>query len=222
MLSKGAVQFITHTTENCSYADSARMALKGGCRWIQLRMKDAPEADVEQVAREVMPLCRACGAVFIIDDHVELACKIGADGVHVGKNDMPADEARKLMGRQYIIGGTANTANDIRRLARQGVDYIGCGPFRFTATKKNLAPTLGIRGYKEIVSETRRQGVNIPIVAIGGITLGDIPAIMSTGVSGIALSGGVLRAGNPVEEMKSIMKKILYYGQERKNHLSQL
>ena len=145
------LQFITHFTEKYSYLDSAMMALEGGCRWIQLRMKDATEEEVERTAGLILPECRRRGAVFIIDDHVEAAMKAGADGVHLGKNDMPVDKAREMSGSGFIIGGTANTFEDISRLAAQGADYIGCGPFRFTTTKKNLAPVLGLEGYRRLV-----------------------------------------------------------------------
>ena len=202
------LQFITHFTDKYSYLDSAMMALEGGCRWIQLRMKDADEAEIERTARQILPECRRRGAVFIIDDHVELVKRVGADGVHLGKNDMPVDEARRILGDEFIIGGTANTFEDIQRLAAQGADYIGCGPFRFTTTKKNLAPMLGIEGYENIVSLMKTHGINLPIVAIGGITYDDIPQVMATGVTGIALSGSVLRADNPVEEMKRMVNQL--------------
>ena len=202
------LQFITHFTEKYSYADSAMIALEGGCRWIQLRMKDADEAEIERVARLILPECRRRGAVFVIDDHVELALRVGVDGVHLGKNDMPVSEARRLAGADFVIGGTANTFEDVQKLAAQGADYIGCGPFRFTTTKKKLAPMLGIEGYKRILSQMKGCGITLPLVAIGGITCGDIPQLMAAGVSGIALSGSVLRAENPVEEMKKVVEKL--------------
>lgn len=202
------LQFITHFTDKYSYYDSAMMALEGGCRWIQLRMKDADEPEIERVVRLILPECRRRGAVFVIDDHVELALRVGADGVHLGKNDMPVDEARRLAGDGFIIGGTANTFEDVQRLAAQGADYIGCGPFRFTTTKKNLAPMLGLEGYKRILSQMKECGMGLPLVAIGGITSDDIPQLMAAGVSGIALSGSVLRAEQPVEEMRRVVEKL--------------
>lgn len=205
---KYRLQFITHFTERYTYADSAMMALEGGCRWIQLRMKDAGEDEIERVARLILPECRRRDAVFVIDDHVELALRVGADGVHLGKNDMPVDEARRLAGGNFVIGGTANTFEDVQRLAAQGADYIGCGPFRFTTTKKNLAPMLGIEGYKDILALMKEHGITLPLVAIGGITCGDIPRLMAAGVSGIALSGSVLRAGQPVEEMRKVVNEL--------------
>ncbi|MCI5743097.1 thiamine phosphate synthase [Phocaeicola faecicola] len=199
------LQFITHFTEKYSYFDAAHLALEGGCRWIQLRMKEAPEAEVEAEAIRVRDLCRKYGATFIIDDHVALAKKVQADGVHLGKNDMPIEEARRILGDAFIIGGTANTFEDVKRHWQAGANYIGCGPFRFTTTKKNLSPILGLEGYRQILQQMKAAGITLPVVAIGGITYEDIPDILQTGVSGIALSGSILRAENPVEEVRRIL-----------------
>ena len=198
------VQFITHYTDRYTYLDSVRIALEGGCRWIQLRMKEASSEEIIPIAQEAMAMCRKYGATFIIDDHVELVKRLGADGVHLGKNDMPISEARRILGKDFIIGGTANTFEDVRMHAEAGADYIGCGPFRFTTTKKNLSPVLGLEGYTDIVSKMKVEGINLPIVAIGGITKEDIPSLMKTGINGIALSGSILRAENPIEETKEI------------------
>ncbi len=199
------VQFITHYTDRYSYLDSARLALEGGCRWIQLRMKDHPLDEVEAIGREVQALCKHYGAIFIIDDHVELAQKLHADGVHLGLKDMPVAEARQVLGEEFLIGGTANTFEDIVRHWQGGADYIGCGPFRHTDTKKNLSPLLGLEGYARLMKQMQEAGIPLPVVAIGGITRADIPGIMETGVRGIALSGTVLRADDPVQEMHEIL-----------------
>lgn len=201
-------QYISHYTPSIEYVDGIRMALEGGCKWVQLRMKDVPEEEVLACAKEALPLCRQHGAKFILDDHVELVETAGADGVHLGKNDMPVDEARKILGPDKIIGGTANTIDDIIRLHRQGADYIGCGPFRFTTTKKKLSPVLGLEGYRDIVLKMREKGIDLPIVAIGGITVDDIPAIMGTGVTGIALSGAILNAEDPKSMTESILETL--------------
>ena len=198
------LQFITHFTDTYSYYDSARLALEGGCRWIQLRMKDASDEEVEKEAVRVQALCKSYGATFLLDDCVELVKKLHVDGVHLGKNDMPIAEARSILGKDYIIGGTANTFEDVKAHYEAGADYIGCGPFRFTTTKKNLSPILGLEGYANIVRQMHEHDIHLPIVAIGGITLEDIPDIMKTGVTGIALSGTILRAQDPVEETRKI------------------
>lgn len=202
------IQFITHSNKRYGYVDGARLALEGGCRWVQLRMKEATEAEFMDAAAEIGRLCKEHGATFVLDDHVEWVEKTGADGVHLGKNDMPIDEARKILGDDKIIGGTANTFEDVERLYRHGANYIGCGPFRFTTTKKNLSPVLGLEGYQHIVDQMKSHGINLPIVAIGGILESDIKSILATGVSGIAVSGGILNAENPAEEMQRFLKHL--------------
>lgn len=203
------VQFITHFTEHISYLDSVRIALEGGCRWIQLRMKHASDEEFRRTAEEAVRMCRDYpGVTLIFDDRTQQAKEYGADGVHLGLTDMPVAEARKILPEgQYIIGGTANTLNDIRLHASSGADYIGCGPFRFTTTKDRdrLAPVLGLEGYRQIMDGMHRDGLHLPVVGIGGVTAEDMPALAETGLSGIALSGSILRAENPVAEMRRVM-----------------
>jgi thiamine-phosphate diphosphorylase len=139
---------------------------------------------------------------------IRIARELGADGVHLGKNDMPIREARQLLGPDFIIGGTANTFEDAKAHYEASADYIGCGPFRFTTTKKKLAPVLGLEGYRSIIHQIREARIDIPVVAIGGITKADIPAILQTGITGIALSGTVLRADDPIAEMNHIINII--------------
>ena len=202
------IQFISHYSERYSYLDSIQLALEGGCRWIQLRMKDATDNEVRPIAIKAQQLCRQYHSTFIIDDRVALVRELGADGVHLGKNDMPIREARQLLGPDFIIGGTANTFEDAKAHYEASADYIGCGPFRFTTTKKKLAPVLGLEGYRSIIHQIREARIDIPVVAIGGITKADIPAILQTGITGIALSGTVLRADDPIAEMNHIINII--------------
>lgn len=202
------LQFISHYTDRYTYLDSIRLALEGGCRWIQLRMKDATDEEVRPIALVAQRLCHEAGATFIIDDRVGLVRELHADGVHLGQNDMPIREARRLLGDGFIIGGTANTFEQVRTHYESSADYIGCGPFRFTTTKQKLAPVLGLDGYRTIISEMEEAHIHIPIVAIGGITEEDIPDILQTGVTGIALSGTVLRADDPVQKMKQLINTV--------------
>lgn len=202
------MQFITHRTDRHTISEGAEMALEGGCRWIQLRMKDASDDDIIAEGLRLRQLCRKYHATFIIDDHVELVDELEADGVHLGKNDMPVAAARKILGPMKIIGSTANTYEDIRNACAEGADYIGLGPFRFTQTKKNLSPILGIEGYRDITALRSRDGIVIPVVAIGGITDADIPDIMHTGVEGIALSSSILSAQDPRLQTAATLKSI--------------
>jgi thiamine-phosphate pyrophosphorylase len=203
--------FITHETERDGYLQGVEIALQGGCRMVQLRMKDAAPAEVEATGKEALRLCRRYGAQLFIDDHVEVCSRLGAAGVHLGKNDMPPSQARLLLGKGYLVGGTANTFEDILRLQAEGVDYIGLGPFRFTTTKKNLSPVLGLEGYRRITAQCRAAGVGLPVIAIGGITRADIPALLDAGVAGIALSSAILNADSPVDETRFITDEILFH-----------
>lgn len=204
------LQFITHYSKDYSYIDSVHIALEGGCRWVQLRMKDSDEILFEKTAIVVQQMCKKYGANFIIDDNVALVKKIEADGVHLGKNDMPITEARKLLGEGFIIGSTVNSFEDILYILKSGItpDYFGCGPFRYTSTKKNIAPILGYEGYLNINHKMFDNNIQIPLIAIGGIHKKDIPQLLKSGVSGIALSSSILNASNPINEMQKIVNMV--------------
>jgi thiamine-phosphate pyrophosphorylase len=186
----------------------AEQACKGGVDWIQLRVKNKSEDEWKLIAEETKKICRKYGTKLIVNDSVKLAKIIGADGVHLGKEDMPPDEARKLLGPNFIIGGTANTFDDIKRLALLKVDYIGLGPFRFTQTKKNLSPLLGLHGYTDLIKECAGQNITVPIIAIGGIQLSDVEDLIAGGVYGIAVSSAISDAVDVASAAKNFMDKI--------------
>ncbi len=192
------LQFITNESDRYSIAEEVQMALEGGCKWIQLRMKDASDEQVREVALELIPMCKENDAFLIIDDRVELVNDLRVSGVHLGKEDMDPLKARELLGPHAIIGITANTADDIIKYKGKDVDYVGLGPFRFTTTKKKLSPEIGIDGYRAIVDKVRAEGVELPIVAIGGITIEDVAPLMATGIQGIAVSGSIINAADPM------------------------
>ena len=200
-----SLQFITHTNERLDYYNSALKALEGGCQWIQLRMKNHTPDEVASVAERLVPICHDYGAVFIIDDHVEVCQRVGADGVHLGKNDMNPAEARDILGPKFIIGGTCNTFDDIVAV-KDSVDYVGVGPFRFTTTKEKLSPVLGLDGYRSIVWKCREKSINLPIVAIGGIKESDVVDILDAGPNGIAISGTIMNAEDPVAKTNELVR----------------
>lgn len=202
------LMFITHPSNRYSIAEEVQMVLEGGCKWIQLRIKDISDEEFRQTALEIIPLCKENEAFLVFDDRVELAMEMGVHGVHLGKNDMNPLQARETMGAEAIIGVTANTADDILRLKGWDVDYVGLGPFRYTTTKKNLSPLLGPDGYREVVNKVREADIPLPIVAIGGITLEDIPEIMATGVNGVAVSGSIINAPEPVKYTRQLIETL--------------
>lgn len=199
------LQFITHPVTDRSVGEETEEALAGGCRWVQLRHKNADTETLIREGRTVADLCREAGAIFIVDDRVDLVEPLGADGVHLGKNDMPVKEARKLLGPRKIIGATANSFEDITMAWVDGADYIGLGPFRFTTTKANLSPILGLAGYRDIMDKCRAAALQLPIVAIGGITADDTADMMKTGVDGIAISSEIINAPDPVGKTRVLI-----------------
>jgi thiamine-phosphate pyrophosphorylase len=159
------------------------------------------------MADSFVALCEKYKVYSIINDFPQLAKKVGADGVHLGKQDMSPAQARTLLGKDFIIGGTANTFEDVEALYEAGVDYIGLGPLRLTETKKNLSPVLGLDGYADILQSCQANSIRIPIIAIGGIVYEDLAALYDLGLHGVAVSSAIKGAKNPIAAVKQFMDK---------------
>jgi thiamine-phosphate diphosphorylase len=192
----GRLYFLTMDDAPIGAVQQVEAACRAGIRWIQLRMKQAPDEEVLEAARGARKICAAWDCALIINDRVAIAVESGANGVHLGKQDMAVSEARRRLGADKIIGGTANTIEDIREHWRQGADYIGLGPYRYTATKKNLSPILGLEGYQRIIGLMRRENIQLPVIAIGGIGMKDAAPLLEAGLHGIAFSGMLVYAGD--------------------------
>jgi thiamine-phosphate pyrophosphorylase len=208
MISK--LYYITQDVENASHVQLVEDACKAGVNWVQLRLKNKSYEDWKTIAEEALAICRKYNAKLIINDNVALVKEIGADGVHVGKQDMPVSKAREILGTDFIIGGTANTFEDVKLHAKSGADYIGLGPFRFTTTKDKLSPILGLEGYKAIVNRCKQENITVPIIAIGGITEEDVETLFTTGVYGVAVASAITHAENKKEMVKKFMKHLEY------------
>jgi thiamine-phosphate pyrophosphorylase len=202
------LQFITQGNIAQMHINQIEKALEGGCRWVQLRMKDFEEETILETAEKVRKITRNAGAKLIINDRVNVAKAVKADGVHLGKNDLSPLKARAILGNRFIIGATANTFGDIEKLSKQPVDYLGVGPFRFTDTKKNLSPVIGLEGYAKLVKQCREAKINIPMVAIGSVGSADVKDLLDTGMFGVAVSSAIAKAENSVEATRKVIKKI--------------
>jgi thiamine-phosphate pyrophosphorylase len=202
------LQYISQETEKLTHLQGIEKACKAGVKWIQLRVKDKNPEEILQLAKQAKTICDKYNAVLTINDHTHVAKEINSYGLHLGKDDMSVSEARKSINEAFIIGGTANTIEDIEMHSKAGANYVGVGPFRFTTTKKKLSPVLGLEGYKKIVDECNKRNIRIPLIAIGGIELNDITAIMQTGMFGVAVSGLIANAGNAEETVKQIFGSI--------------
>lgn len=183
-----------------------RKALDNGIKWVQVRWKDAPENELISLCEISKQLCSEYQSVCIINDYVQIAKEIDADGVHLGLDDCSVDEARLILGENKIIGGTANTFSDVIRRIKESCDYIGLGPLRFTTTKEKLSPVLGFEGYRKIIDGLREQSIDVPkIFAIGSVTLEDILPLQESGIYGVAVSGLITKQPAIINELKKIM-----------------
>ena len=189
-------QYITQEIPNTSHQELVESACNAGVKWVQLRMKNRPYDECLQIARESLAISRKFGATLIINDYFEIALTVGADGVHLGKEDMPVSEAKMKAPAGFIVGGTANTFEDIEKLVNEGASYVGCGPYRFTTTKEKLSPVLGLEGYQELLQRCKLKNITIPIVAIGGIKLTDVPMLIKAGIFGVAVASALSNAGD--------------------------
>jgi len=202
------LQYVSQGESGHVQLDNIRQALDAGCQWIQLRFKQASADDLIALAEQVKMYCEKYRACFIINDHPDIAREVDADGVHLGLNDMPIDHARTIVGEKKIIGGTANTLQDVFQRVNEKCDYVGVGPYRFTTTKDKLSPILGLIGYQNIMTSLEVHDIQTPIYAIGGIAIDDIDALLGCGVYGVAVSGMITQHENKVALLQILNQKL--------------
>lgn len=197
------LHYVSQSNASLSHLEAIENACKAGCKWVQLRMKNVSYQEYLDTAIAAKAICERHQALLTINDNPKVALASKAGGLHLGKEDMSPTEARKIVG-DIVIGGTANAWEDIVRLSKEPINYIGLGPFRYTSTKEKLSPILGLEGYKKLLKKMEENGIDIPVFAIGGIQLEDVEAIQSTGISGIAVSGLITNADDPTAICESI------------------
>ena len=200
MISK--LHYISQGATVKEHLENIQQACQAGAELVQLRLKNYSEKKILKAAEEAREITSHFQTRLIINDHYKIAKEVKADGVHLGKSDTCPTEARKHLFSWQIIGGTANTIQDCQSLLEKKVNYIGLGPFRFTNTKDNLSPILGIDGYLTIIEELKTE---TPIIAIGGIEMTDILDIMMTKVHGIAMSGTITRDFNLIPKINTFL-----------------
>ena len=201
----GKLCLITDTViqKKYSHLQIAQMAIKGGADIIQLRDKTLPTGKLIEVAKKIAELCRKHNVLFIVNDRVDVVMASGADGVHLGKEDIPVKDARKLLGSRKIIGGTAHSLKEAKLREKEGADYVGFGHIYPTKSKYKPEKAKGTKLLAEVVKR-----VKIPVIAIGGISLNNIDDVKDTNVHGIAVIGSVLYSSTPVRVLKEFKKKL--------------
>ncbi len=175
-----------------SEVEIVQAALAGGATAIQLRWKAGPLAEAVRAGRALRELCREAGALFVVNDRVDLALALEADGVHLGVEDLPLVEARRLAGDRLVIGFSPSTLEEALAAERAGADYLGVGPVYGTATKADAGPAVGIEHVRQIA-----VAVSIPVVGIGGITAGNARPVIEAGAAGVAVISAVVAADDP-------------------------
>jgi thiamine-phosphate pyrophosphorylase len=196
------LHYISQGQTHKEHLENIQKACTSGAELVQLRLKNVSENKVLKLAQQAREITSHFQTRLIINDYYKVAKEIKADGVHLGKTDICPLIARKELYTWQIIGGTANTLQDCQALINKEIDYIGLGPFKFTETKANLSPILGLEGYVAIIDALQTE---TPILGIGGVTLDDVTAILETGISGIAVSREVTQDFDRIKKFNQLL-----------------
>jgi thiamine-phosphate pyrophosphorylase len=190
------LQFITHDIEQHTHIEQAQIACEAGAKWIQYRCLTKTDDELLEDINVIAEICDDWGATLIVTDHIHLNGKADIQGFHI--EDMNADfkSLRTQLGEAITIGGSSNTVEGLLRIAAEGADYAGFGPFKVTTTKPNNAPLLGIEGYTKAMNILKEQNFDLPVLAVGGVTVDDIDDLLKTGIFGIAASSAINQAEN--------------------------
>jgi thiamine-phosphate pyrophosphorylase len=182
-----------------SHLELAELAIAGGADTIQLRQKIGSTRELIEAARQIQAVCTKAGVTFIVNDRVDVAIAAGANGVHLGRDDFPISLARKLLGENAIIGGSAGTIEEAQKCLLEGADYVGFGPVYETTSKDDAGPAAGLELLKQIA-----QTIPLPIVAIGGITKDNMTNVIKAGAHGIAVISAVCCQEDPREATRCL------------------
>ena len=188
-----------HCENAATFCSTIESAVQSGATMVQLREKTAGSRDFYELALQVMQITQRYKLPLIINDRLDIALAVGADGVHVGQEDLPVAVVRRLLGPDKIVGATAATVADALRAEAEGADYIGSGAVFPTVTKPGK-PVLPLTVLTQI-----KQAVKLPVVAIGGITTNNLVELKSTGVDGIAVVSAIMNSDDPAAATKEIL-----------------
>jgi thiamine-phosphate pyrophosphorylase len=170
----------------------AEAALEAGAPTLQVRLKSGTDGDRYRLAHAIAERCQAAAATCLINDRADLAVAVDADGVHVGADDLPVPVVRRIVGPGALVGGTARDPETARRLVGEGASYLGVGPTFATTSKTGLPDPIGVAGVRAVV-----DAVDVPVIAIAGITADTVEAVMATGAWGVAVIGAVVDSPDP-------------------------
>lgn len=203
------LHFITHDIPQSSHIEQAQVACEAGAKWIQYRCLSKADNELLVDINLISEICDDWGATLIVTDHIHLKGKADIQGFHIENMDADFIAIRQQIGEEYTLGGSSNTVENLIRLANEGADYAGFGPFKVTTTKPNNFPLLGLQGYSDAIRRLNTENIDLPILAVGGVTLSDISALLAAGIYGIAASSAINQAENMYEAYLDFYKAII-------------
>lgn len=199
----GRLHVLTDTRDGRDALAVVAAALSAGAPVVQVRSKGGTDRGLFDLAARVVELCRPSGALCLLDDRVDVALAVGADGTHLGAHDLPLDAARRLTGPEHVLGGTAREPVLAAELVAQGATYLGVGPAFSTATKDGLPDAIGPEGVRAVAS-----AVDVPVIAIGGITVQRVPELVAAGAHGVAVVAAVSEAADPAAATRALLQAL--------------
>jgi thiamine-phosphate pyrophosphorylase len=197
----GSLHVLTDPRGGPAALDTVAAAVAAGAPVVQVRMKGCTDRALHDFARSVVRICAAAGATCLVNDRVDVALAVGADGTHLGAEDLPVAAVRRIAGPGHLIGGTAREPERARRLVEEGADYLGVGPAYPTSSKSGLPDALGPAGIRAVAT-----AVEVPVIAIGGITADRIPDLLAAGAAGVAVIGAVSGASDPHAATRALLR----------------
>jgi thiamine-phosphate pyrophosphorylase len=203
------LHFITHDIDLLSHVEQAQIACEAGAKWIQYRCLTKSDDELLQDINAIAEICDDWGATLIVTDHIHLNGKADIQGFHIEDMDADFTVLRAQLGEAVTIGGSANTVIGLERLYEEGADYAGFGPFSTTTTKPNDYAMLGVEGYAMAMQILKEKAIDLPVLAVGGVTLQDIDALMGTGIFGIAASAAINQADHMRDAYLEFYDKIM-------------
>lgn len=203
-----SLHYLTQDLDNRSHEEQVRIACAAGIKWVQLRVKNQPPNEWRRIAEAVKKITDQFHVTLIINDSVEIAKAVGADGVHLGQQDTSPVEARRILGDARIIGFSVHSKEELMAAEIFDVDYFGVGPFSFTSTKERLDAVLGPEGFSEIVLAAKSNLISKPLIAIGGIQLRNVDDLLRAGADGIAISSAINGSVDPAARMREFLRQL--------------
>lgn len=206
----GRLHVLTDTRDGRDALAVVGAALSAGAPVVQVRSKDGTDRDLHDLAERVARMCDAAGALCLVDDRIDIALAVGAGGTHLGALDLPLAAARRIAGPDHVLGGTARDPGLARALVAQGADYLGVGPTAVTTTKTGLPSPLGVAAVGAVAS-----AVDVPVIAIGGVTVETVPALLAAGAHGVAVVAAVSEAADPAAATRALLAALEASAQAR-------